>query len=119
LRRIEPPAFPDIETVNIKQGKAIIILRVPGGGGPYTYDGRPYLRNGPTTSVMPRVEYEGRLVERLHATRRWENEPAAEGVSIKDLDEEEIHVTLENAVQLGRLEPTGHRDTESTLVVWN
>ena len=42
LRRIEPPAFPDIETVRLSDGNAVIALRVPGGGGPYTYDGRPY-----------------------------------------------------------------------------
>ena len=50
LRRIEPPIFPDIETVALKGGNAVIALRVPGGGGPYTYDGRPYQRHGPTTA---------------------------------------------------------------------
>jgi ATP-dependent DNA helicase RecG len=44
LRRIEPPAFPDIETVALENGNPAIALRVPGGGGPYTYDGRPYMR---------------------------------------------------------------------------
>jgi ATP-dependent DNA helicase RecG len=39
LRRIEPPTFPDIETVNIGKGASVIVLSVPGGGGPYTYDG--------------------------------------------------------------------------------
>ncbi len=96
LQRIEPPAFPDIETVNLKRGSAVIVLTVSGGGGPYIYDGRPYLRNGPTTVVMPRDEYERRLVEHLHATRRWENEPVSEGVSLDDLDEEEIQITLDN-----------------------
>ncbi len=38
LRRIEPPAFPDIETVSLDEGKTVILLRVPGGGGPYTYE---------------------------------------------------------------------------------
>lgn len=57
LRRIEPPAFPDIETIGLEEGNGVIVLRVPGGGGPYTYDGRPYIRNGPTTGVMPRAEY--------------------------------------------------------------
>jgi len=115
LRKIEPPAFPDIETVNLKRGHAVIVLTVPGGGGPYTYDGRPYLRHGPTTIVMPREEYERRLVEHLHATRRWENELVEEGVSINDLDAEEIQRTLDNAIQLGRLEPTDRRDPESIL----
>lgn len=58
IRKIEPPAFPDTSTVSLKQGVSLIVLRVPGGGGPYTYDGRAYLRQGPTTTVMPREEYE-------------------------------------------------------------
>jgi ATP-dependent DNA helicase RecG len=115
LRKIEPPAFPDIETVNLKRGNAVIVLTVPGGGGPYTYDGRPYLRHGPTTVVMPRDEYERHLVEGLHTTRRWENEPVSEGVGLDDLDEEEIQITLDNAIRLGRLEPTDRRDAESIL----
>jgi ATP-dependent DNA helicase RecG len=90
LRKIEPPAFPEIETINLRKGAAVILLTVSGGGGPYAFNGRAYLRHGPTTIVMPRDEYERRLVERLHATRRWENEPVPEGVSIADLDEEEI-----------------------------
>jgi ATP-dependent DNA helicase RecG len=115
LRKIEPPAFPDIETVGIKRGVSAIVLNVSGGGGPYTYDGRPYLRQGPTTILMPRQEYERRLVERLHATQRWENEPVPEGVSVKDLDNEEILLTLDNAVRLGRLESGARRDLPSVL----
>ena len=115
LRRIEPPAFPDIETISLKKEVSVIVLTVSGGGGPYTYDGRAYLRHGSTTAVMPRDEYERRLVERLHATRRWENEPVAEGVSIDDLDAEEIQITLDNAIRLGRLEATDRRDTASIL----
>ena len=115
MRKIEPPAFPDIETVGIKRGISAIVLNVSGGGGPYTYDGRPYLRQGPTTIVMPREEYERRLVERLHATQRWENEPVPEGVSVKDLDSQEILLTLDNAVRLGRLESGVRRDLPSVL----
>ena len=115
LRRIEPPAFPDIETVTLETGKGVIALMVPGGGGLYMYDGRPYLRSGPTTSVMPRAEYERRLIERLHVTHRWENEPLAEEITIADLDEEEIQITMDNAIRLGRLEATDRRDTASIL----
>jgi ATP-dependent DNA helicase RecG len=115
LRRIESPAFPDIETANVSRSSSVIVLAVPGGGGPYTYDGRPYLRHGPTTIIMPRREYERRLAERLHATRRWENEPVPEGVSIKDLDKQEIQLTLDNAIRLGRLEATVRRDLPTIL----
>ena len=71
---------------------------------PYTFDGHAYLRHGPTKVVMPRDQYEWRLVQRLHATRRWENEPVPDGVGIDDLDEAEIQITLDNAIRLGRLE---------------
>jgi ATP-dependent DNA helicase RecG len=115
LGRIDPPAFPDVETVTLENGKGIIVLRVSGGGGLYTYDGRPYIRSGPTTSVMPKTEYERRLVERLHSTRRWENEPVAIGVSIKDLDADEIHLTLTNAIDAGRIDRPRKTDTKSIL----
>ena len=115
LRKIEPPAFPEIETVHLKGDKALIIIAVPGGGGPYTFDGRPYMRNGPTTIQMPREEYGRRLLERLHATQRWENQPVPDGVTIDDLDTEEIQITLDNAIRLGRLEPTARRDIKSIL----
>jgi len=115
FRKIEPPAFPEIETINLKEDKAVIIISVPGGRGPYTFDGRPYIRRGPTTSQMPREEYDQRLLERLHATQRWENQPVPDGVTIDDLDAEEIQITLDNAIRLGRLEPTTRRDTGSIL----
>lgn len=44
-------------------GNAVVALRVPGGGGPYTYDGRPYQRHGPTTRVMPCSIFEQRVCE--------------------------------------------------------
>ncbi|MCP4574776.1 MAG: AAA family ATPase [Deltaproteobacteria bacterium] len=116
IREIEPPAFPDTETVALPSGKAVIVLHIPGSGGLYACKGRSYIRNGPTTIPMPRTEYGRRLMEKLHSTRRWENEPVAEGVTVRDLDQEEIQITLDNAIRLGRLEPTGRRDTESILL---
>lgn len=114
LRRIEPPAFPDIETVALDSGNTVIALRVPGGGGPYTYDGRPYMRHGPTTSIMPRDRYERLLLERMHATHRWENRPA-EGIGITDLDHAEIVRTIEEAIRRQRMEDPGTRDPQDLL----
>ena len=116
LRRIEPPAFPEIETISIEEDKKVVLVRVNGERGTYTYDGRPYLRHGATTQIMPRVEYERRLLERLYATQRWENQPVPEGITIDDLDEEEIHTTLLNAIQKGRMDAPPHVDTESILL---
>ncbi len=115
LRKIEPPAFPEIETIQIQGEKAAVVLTVTGGGGPYTFDGRPYVRRGSTTVLMPTEEYNHRLMERLHATQRWENQPAPDGVTVDDLDAEQIQMTLENAIRLGRVDPATRRDIESIL----
>jgi ATP-dependent DNA helicase RecG len=82
MRRIEPQAFPIVETFDIGKEKTIIVVHMTGGRGLYTFDSRPYIRQGPTTRIMPHGEYNKRLMETLHSTRRWENEPVANGVSI-------------------------------------
>lgn len=115
LKKIEPPAFPDIETVVLGSGKMVIALRVPGGGGPYTYDGRPYLRVGPTTSIMPRERYERSMLERMHASARWENR-AAQGVTIEDLDADELLRTIDAAISVGRMEDPGTRNLSELLL---
>jgi ATP-dependent DNA helicase RecG len=51
---------------------------------------------------MPQAEYERRLLERGHALRRWENQPA-ERYRVDDLDLEEVRRTLAEAQFCGRL----------------
>jgi ATP-dependent DNA helicase RecG len=113
--KIEPPAFPEMETVSISQDKSVIVIRVSGKIGTYCYNNRPYIRHGPTTHIMPRTEYEKRILDKFHAHRRWENELAPQWVTIQDLDEEEIQSTLQSAIKLGRMKATPHTDTESIL----
>lgn len=114
LHRIEPPALPDIETVILDSGKTVIAIRVPGGGGPYVYDGRPYMRLGPTTRLMPRAQYERLLLERTHAINRWENQPA-QSARIEDLDQNEIVRTIEEAIRRQRMDDPGTRNIEELL----
>lgn len=104
LHRLEPPAQIARTQVTVRDDLEVLILEVPrGDNGPYTYDGRPYQRVGTTTQRMPPVEYERRLLTRLHSQHRWENR-VAEGYSLDDLDTDEIRRTLESAVDAGRLE---------------
>src|SRR5690606_34612848 len=91
FKKIEPPAFPDIETVAVGHDKFLILVRVSGRRGTYRFDHRPYFRYGPTTQIMPYEEYERRILEKFHSSRRWENETAAEGIGIEHLDEEAIY----------------------------
>ena len=116
LRRIEPPAFPAIEVIPVQGDRSVIVLRVTGSNqGPYTYDGRPYLRQGPQTLPMPRGRYEQVLLERLHGTQRWENEAVPTGVDVQDLDHEEIRRVLNAAVQRGRMEQPLEQNIPSIL----
>ena len=116
--RIEPPAFPDIEVIAIKEGLQAVVIHVPGGGGPYIYDGRPYIRQGATTRIMPQQRYERLLLERMHGANRWENQPA-QGVTIEDLDKAEILRTVEEAIRRQRLNEPGTRDLEELLTGLN
>ncbi len=118
LRRIEPPAFPDMEEVPLDVDKRVLALRVTGGGGPYTYDGRSYVRSGSTTSVMPQLEYQRLLVEKLHGVARWENRPA-EGMELEHLDAQGIVRATEEAIRRGRLDDPGTRDIATLLMGFN
>ena len=109
LRRIDPPCFPDMETIQLENGASIVLLLVNGGGGPYTYDGRSYFRHGPTTSIMPREQYERLLLEQMHANRRWENAPA-EKVTLEDIDIDELLRTVAESIRRQRLSDPGTRD---------
>lgn len=115
VQRIEPPAFPEVTTTTLENGRSVIVVRVSGGGGPFTYDGRPYHRQGPTTSVMPRPRYERLLLERMHSAHRWENQPAI-GLTVADLDHAEIRRTVEEAIRRQRMEDPGTRDPAEILL---
>lgn len=103
IRKLEPPAW--IEQIRVAVGtKEVLILETTlRADGPYTFDGRPYLRIGSTTSRMPQVEYQRRLLTRSMTQHRWEDE-SAEGYALDDLDTAEIERMLDAAVQCGRLE---------------
>ena len=54
---------------------------------------------------MPGPVYEQRVMEKLPRHRPLGEPPVPKGVTIADLDDEEIQLTVDNAVDLGRLKP--------------
>jgi ATP-dependent DNA helicase RecG len=115
FRRIEPqiPISPDI--LRLPDGKAVIVVSVPGAtGSMYTFDGRPYLRQGATTLVMGQDEYRRRLLEQMHPSYRWELLPAS-GLEIEDLDASQIMLTVEESVRRGRLNEPDSRGVAQLL----
>ncbi|MEO1076073.1 MAG: ATP-binding protein, partial [Bacteroidota bacterium] len=115
LKKVEPfvPITP--ETVPLPSGRAALVLDVPlGPDRPYTYDGRPYVRQGPTTSVMPRSQADRFVEERRYRGRRWEEMPAYQ-TTAADLDASEVTRTVEEAIRRGRMDEPGTRNTVALL----
>lgn len=105
LQRFEPPAPVETQLVELPEGdRKVIVLdaHAMADSYPFTFGGRPYQRIGTTTSVMPQERYETLLLDRAHARRRWENQPAVD-VRLEDLDHEEILRTRESAIQKRRI----------------
>ncbi len=116
LDRFEPPVNIPVERLSTGAGRAVLVLRVEGTSDsiPFTYEGRPYERVGSTTRKMSQEQYEKLLLDRSHALRRWENQPAVD-VQIKDLDREEILRTRELAIQQRRISAETSRNIGDIL----
>ena len=115
IQRIDPPAFPEIERVNVSGDLEVIAVHVSRGASPpYRYRGASYQRIGNTTQTMSAAEYNRVLFERMHDEQRWENRPA-DGWTVADLDVAEIRNTVAEAVRIGRLNEPGGRDPEDLL----
>lgn len=115
LQRISPQPLLAPETVPLDGGRAVILIRVPRGEGPYTYDGRPYMRVGPTTVHMAPEHFQRLLVERMHSSQRWETQ-VARGATFEDLDAEEVIRTADEAVRRNRLADPLTRRIEDLLL---
>jgi len=116
LTRFEPPALISQERIRLPSGPEVLVLAVPAlaGDGPFTFEGRAYQRIGSTTSAMPQARYEALLLEHVHGRSRWENAPAT-GISLKQLDREEILRTVRLGIEAGRLPESTGRDVGDIL----
>ncbi|MDE2872901.1 MAG: putative DNA binding domain-containing protein, partial [Gemmatimonadota bacterium] len=115
IQRIEPRTFPSIERVPVEGGnEVIVVVAPPGPAKPYLYKRVAYRRVGNTTLEMSAEEYNRVLFERMHAERRWENQPTA-GWTVDDLDAAEIQKTVREAIRRGRLEDPGTREPAELL----
>jgi ATP-dependent DNA helicase RecG len=104
LDRFEPAVKIELERVAVDGGRDVLVLTAPWAVGdrPFVWSGRPYRRVGTTTSRMPQAQYERLLLDRAYVRHRWENQPAV-GVTLGDLDREEILRTRELAVLQNRV----------------
>lgn len=106
----EPPLFPQIDRVPLQDSLEVLVVRVERAThAPVSFRGVPYERMLNTTRVMPRPTYQRLLLESLHATERWETQPA-KGWNVEMLDTREMVLTIEEAIRRGRSEDPGTRD---------
>jgi len=115
LRKIEPSILLQPKTVPVSDTRYVIVISVPDDQqNVYTYDGRAYIRHGPTTSQMSQEMYRRRLLARTSRAERWEAQPAHQ-LSISDLDHAEITRTVDEAIRRGRMEEPGSRNPVDLL----
>lgn len=117
IRHLEPPATITQTRINIGDGKEVLVLEACSDPTqrPYVFDGRPYQRVGPTTSVMPQETYHRLLAERPDSRTRWET-LRAEGYGLADLDQEEILRTVRLGIAAGRLPESTGSDVSDILL---
>ncbi len=115
----EPPLLPHLQHIPVTAGDTsgleVLLVQVERATrGPVSFRGVPYERVLNTTRVMPRATYQRLLIESMHATDRWEMQPAI-GCGIDTLDQRELVVTIEEAIRRGRMEDPGTRDPMGLL----
>jgi len=115
IRRIEPMADTSISTTELDNGKSVIAIRFPASVRTHTFDGVPYQRLGKSTSRMPAVLFQQRLLEEAHHADSWENRPAI-GYTIDDLDHKQILISVEESIRRQRLTDPNTRDIASLLL---
>ena len=115
FQNFEPPLFPAVERVPVESGREVLVASVARCGRLVSFRGVSYERVLNTTRVMPRDVQQRLLVEELHATERWENQPAEDWWNVSRLDTGEMVDTLEEAIRRGRLQDPGKRDPMDIL----
>jgi ATP-dependent DNA helicase RecG len=114
FQNFEPPLFPTVERVPVESGREALVASVARCGRLVSFRGVPYERVLNTTRVMPRDAQQRLLIEELHATERWENQPA-KGWDVSRLDLGEMNQTLTETIRRGRINDPGTREPMDIL----
>ncbi len=116
MQSFEPPVNIEIERIKVAPGLEALVLHVPGMRDtvPYVFEGKAYEQVHSTTRKMSQKRYEQLLLDRTHSKRRWENQPA-EGITLKDMDREEVHRITDVIVSEGNLTGPAEKKLERLL----
>jgi ATP-dependent DNA helicase RecG len=121
LKKFEPTANIDIEYIDMDDGHQIIAMTAHPDNlcVPYSFSGTPYEREQADTHIMNQSRYQQLILSRNVTPVSWEL-LMAEGLTIEDLDHEEIINTVRDGVEEGHLRsPMQGKDIEYVLTKFN
>ena len=110
--KIEPPISPTIERLASDDGRAYIRVAFSGVEGPYSADGRYFIRIGTSNKVMTASELSTMIIKRDRARNPWDSQPSGRPVS--DIDEKALRDLVRLGNEAGRI-PTGFTSTHNGL----
>jgi ATP-dependent DNA helicase RecG len=106
LKHFEPHAPIQVEYIAVGKGKVVIALHVniDQSDPPYYFHKIPYYRSQSSTQIMTPTKQQALLDARKWAVKSWESLPAI-GVTIDDLDHDEISKTILDGIRHNRIPP--------------
>ena len=110
--KIEPPVSPVIEHLASDDGRAYIRVAFSGVEGPYSADGRYFIRVGTSNKAMTASELSAMIVKRDRARNPWDSQPSGRPVS--DVDKNALRGLVRLGNEAGRI-PTGFTDVQGEL----
>ena len=110
--KIEPPISPVIERLASDDGRAYVRVAFSGVEGPYSADGRYFIRVGTSNKAMTASELSAMIIKRDRARNPWDSQPSDRPVS--DVDEKALRDLVRLGNEAGRI-PTGFTDVQGEL----
>ena len=109
LNKIEPHVKIDIIYVKVSSNRQAIVMHVnPGEQAPYSYDGRPFIRNQSTTMRMTKEDYV--YLHNKNNPALWEGLTSSD-CTLRDLDSKRIKEVIRESIFEHRLPATARTAT--------
>jgi ATP-dependent DNA helicase RecG len=113
-KAISPKALFSV-TTEPQEDKQLVVIEVPGGKDtPFVSDGTLYLRKGKHSVKATGDDLQQLLQERSVEVERWERR-GSPALTLKELDQEEIHRTVQEAAERNRFQFRKAEEAEAVL----
>ena len=110
--KIEPPISPTIERLAPDDGRAYVRVAFAGVEGPYSADGRYFIRIGTSNKAMTASELSTMIIKRDRARNPWDSQPSGRPAS--DINEKALRDLVRLGNEAGRI-PTGFTSARNEL----